>query len=173
MSSQFANDHLALNSATICENNRRFHTLWGVYYYLDAVSPAPGNDVKGQENSMASHQTNFQRTVDAMSASDMELLIRAYINKHVHPTSEKYGGSVQFQLTGSVPGGKDAVEGVKWAMSGNYENSTKGEILAVTAKEFYRRVGWSDSSVASLLLIEGFTEAEPPAEVEPIGPVPS
>lgn len=100
---------------------------------------------------------SFDKTVASMTPADMELLIRAYIRRHVHPTGVSYSGVVQFQLTGSV--GRGERDSMRWTLTGNYENATKGEILAATAQEFYRRVGWTQGSEASLLLLEGQADA--------------
>lgn len=108
---------------------------------------------------------SFDKTVAAMSHADMELLIRAYIRRHVHNTGGSYSGRVQFQLVGEVnDSGKDAE--CRWTVTGNYENATKGEILAVTAREFYRRVGWMESSEASLRLISGTVEGTTPPTID-------
>ena len=100
---------------------------------------------------------SFDKTVAAMTPADMELLIRAYIRRHVHPTGEGYSGGVEFNLSGAVDR-KSNLE-CRWTLTGSYENATKGEILAVVAREFYRRVGWTQSSEASLRLLEGSADA--------------
>lgn len=98
--------------------------------------------------------SNFERTVAAMSAQDMELLIRAYIRRHVHATGERYTDHVNFRLTGEC-NRKDEFLDVKWHVyDGNGALDTKGERLDAVMVEFFRRKGWSESSAASLLLIE-------------------
>jgi hypothetical protein len=111
---------------------------------------------------------SFDKTVAAMSPQDMELLLRAYIRRHVHVTKDEYGGSVRIQLIGEVHY-RDGTSGLKWHVTQGYESDgARGEVLSVVAQEFYRRIGWTESGAASLRLIEGTvsTDMSPPTPPE-------
>lgn len=98
--------------------------------------------------------SNFERTVATMSAQDMELLIRAYIRRHVRATGDSYNDHVNFRLTGECSRKNEFLD-VKWHVyDGAGGHDTKGERLDAVMVEFRRRKGWSESSAASLLLIE-------------------
>lgn len=112
--------------------------------------------------------TNFEKTVAAMQPADMELLIRAYVKHHIRSLGDGYDQQVYWTLGGgTVRGGKNP-DSAKWSVySGSSDHdTTKGEVLAVVAAEFYRRKGWTASNVASLLLIEGTVATEVPAATE-------
>ena len=109
---------------------------------------------------------NFAETVNKISPQDMELLIRAYVRRHIHPLKEGYAGNVSFVLSGTVSHKSTDESKAIWRVAAEYGtcDSAKGEVLATVAAEFYRRVGWSESSAASLLMIEGAVVEAPPTD---------
>lgn len=109
--------------------------------------------------------TNYEKTVAAMSPQDMELLIRAYVRLHIHPKSEGYGGTVAFHFSGQISSRDTESRPGIWKVGAEYGDSdqSKGEVLSAVAAEYYRRVGWTASSAASLLLIEGTAIEAPTA----------
>ena len=102
---------------------------------------------------------SYQDMVRSMRPQDVELLIRAYVLHNVKvPPDMRSWDSISVSLTGSIKN-DGTMDKMTWRVSCD-PDSAKGEVLSAVGRELARRTGWTNSSEASLLLIEATPTAD-------------